>query len=337
MAKLKILIFEYITGGGYSASEMPDFLAREGLLMLSSLINDLSKLRHIELLVMLDIRFKDHIRLPTSQSVFIGPEQDCWRVYQQLLSTCDAVWPVAPESGGVLYKLCTLAEQAGKMLLTSAPPAVAIAGNKWLTYQYLQRHAINTVATEQLQNFHYNQGEWIIKPVDGVGCEDSYLITTEDDFHQLSQQLNKINYIVQPHINGRKTSLSGLFKQGEGWLICVNLQQFTIINKQYQLTGIDANIPVQRQPYITLMTELAAALPELWGYAGIDLIECGDEIYVLEINPRLTTSCVGINEACGINYANEVLALLTGRPTLQILNNQTIHINLNGQVNDAEF
>ncbi|MBM4208044.1 MAG: ATP-grasp domain-containing protein [Gammaproteobacteria bacterium] len=331
MAKLKILVFEYITGGGCGAAEMPDSLAREGLLMLSSLINDLSKVEDIETLIMLDVRVNTLIKLPENHCYYVEPEQDCWQVYRQLLPVCDVVWPIAPESGGILFKLCELAEQAGKTLLTSASSAVAIAGDKWLTYLHLRRHTINTIVTEQLQQFQYRQGDWIIKPVDGVGCEDSYVITTEDDFRQLSQRLEKSRYIVQPHINGRKTSLSCSFKHGKGWLICVNLQYFVLINKRYQLTGIDVNIPDQRKPYLNLITQIAATLPGLWGYVGIDLIELDDEIKVLEINPRLTSSYAGINRACGINCAKEVLALLTGKPELQREQpamQQTVHINL---------
>lgn len=328
MGKLKILVFEYITGGGFNTSELPGALAREGLLMLSSLINDLAKIERVDFLVMLDNRLCGRINLPASQCAYIKAGHDSWQEFQRLLLTCDAVWPIAPETDGILQKLCELVERSGKLLLTSPASVVALTGNKWLTYQHLRQHAINTVATERLEAFNYANGEWIIKPVDGVGCQGSHLITSQDEFYPLVERLDASQYIIQPHLQGQKTSLSCLFKQGKGWLVCVNLQRFDINNRQYQLTGIDININTLTSRYIGLVDGLAKALPGLWGYVGIDLIETDEEIKVLEINPRLTTSYAGIHEARGINCVHAVLALLNGEPRLETIIHQTVPINL---------
>ena len=56
---MKILVFEYITGGGYSQQEIPESLAREGRLMLLALLQNLLLLQDVELVLMLDERFKD--------------------------------------------------------------------------------------------------------------------------------------------------------------------------------------------------------------------------------------------------------------------------------------
>jgi predicted ATP-grasp superfamily ATP-dependent carboligase len=42
---------------------------------------------------------------------------------------------------------------------------------------------------------------------------------------------------------------------------------------------------------------------------GIDLVVDGDDIYVVEINPRLTTSYVSMHQACGVNPARMLLDL----------------------------
>jgi predicted ATP-grasp superfamily ATP-dependent carboligase len=52
----------------------------------------------------------------------------------------------------------------------------------------------------------------------------------------------------------------------------------------------------------------------LWGYAGIDLILTAGGPVILEINPRLTTSYVGLRQATGENPATLMLDLYrTGR------------------------
>ena len=81
--------------------------------------------------------------------------------------------------------------------------------------------------------------------------------------------------------------------------------------------------------YRTLVQRMAKAMPGLWGYVGIDLIESAEQgPLVLEINPRLTTSYVGINRATGINVAEQSLALLEGEPDLTSINQQAIRVGI---------
>ncbi len=53
---MKILVFEYITGGGFNKQELPDSLVSEGSLMLNALLDDLIRLNGFEITVMLDWR-----------------------------------------------------------------------------------------------------------------------------------------------------------------------------------------------------------------------------------------------------------------------------------------
>lgn len=331
MKKLKILVFEYITGGGFNKFDLPESLAREGLLMLQSMIDNLAEIDKVEPLIMLDFRIAERLAPKPANVHIINPEQDVHQEFTRLMSLCDAVWPIAPESDSILQGLCEEVERSGKLLLTSPSNAVAIAGNKWLTYGYLQRHNIATVPTQQLSAFCFTPGEWIVKPADGVGCADSYLMANQEDFDTMTATLDERKYIVQPHIQGQKMSLSCLFKQGRAWLVCVNRQYFELINKQYHLNRITVNFQSDTSRYLNTVNDVAKAMPDLWGYVGIDLIETIGQIFVLEINPRLTTSFAGIHDALGINCAGAVLELLTGDPSLQPTHHQAININVNGQ------
>lgn len=329
MKKIKILVFEYITGGGLNKLTLPENLAVEGLLMLRALIDCLVKMPTVEFLVMLDYRVVVRISLANDKVFVINAEQDCEQEFTRLMTYCDAVWPIAPESDAVLAKLCALVEQSGKVLLNSSAATVALTGDKWLTYQHLAQYSIATVPTSRLTDFKYHSGEWLIKSADGVSCEDSYIIANANDFLKITNGLNREKYIIQPHLQGKKTSLSCLFKQGCGWLLSVNYQHFIITNQQYHLTEITVNYDTDRVRYHYLVNQIACAIPELWGYVGIDLIETAEQILVLEINPRLTTSFVGINAACGLNCAQAVLDLLQGEPALPIqIKQQSIHVNL---------
>ena len=339
---MKILVFEYITGGGFNKQELPESLAGEGRLMLQALLDNLRSINGIDPLVMLDSRVSSSINTARVDTVIITPEQDSHEEFARLAQHCDAVWPIAPEFDGILHTLCQTVESLGKKLLTSPAAAVAITGNKFNTYQHLKQHHIATVPTRLFTNdaqqlaqalVEFDSaspagkvGQWLVKPVDGVGCADSYILTDRQDFEQMHSRQGQ--YVIQPHIQGKKTSLSCLFKQGSGWLVCVNLQQFNIIKQQYQLSKIIVNYLSELSVYQDLVDNIAHALPELWGYVGIDLIETPEQLLVLEINPRLTTSFAGIYAALGINIAENILQLLKGKPTLKAGCNQPITIKV---------
>ncbi len=310
---MKILVFEYSTGGGFNKTDLPVALASEGLIMLNALLDCLCQIQDAELMLMLDCRVSDAVNTAGIDTVLIQSHHDTLYEFEQLAAQCDAVWPVAPEFDGILEMLCQLVESLRKLLLTSPASVVRLTGNKWLTFNELTRHHIATVETRLFKDVSYAAGEWLIKPVGGAGCNNSYLMTSEQDFKLLPEKLPESGeFIIQPHLQGEKTSLSCLFKEGQGWLLCVNLQKFELVDKQYQLKEITVNYTSDLQKYDSLVKEIARAFPALWGYAGIDLIETADGIVVLEINPRLTTSFAGIQAARGINVAQCVLDLLNG-------------------------
>ncbi len=349
---MKILVFEYITGGGFNKQELPDSLLREGSLMLEALLDNLrSCAEHgndIAVVVMLDSRVKGSINTAGFDTVIIKPENNSHEEFARIALQCDAVWPIAPEFDGILQSLCQIAELLGKRLLTSPACAVAVTGNKFNTYQHLKQHHIATVPTrmftsdcqylaqELVESSSANPvnkaGQWLVKPIDGVGCSESYILIDRQDFEQMHSRTG--HYIIQPHMHGKKTSLSCLFKEGIGWLLCANLQQFNIINQQYHLSKIIVNYYSDISVYQDFVDNIAHALPELWGYAGIDLIETPEQILVLEINPRLTTSFVGIYAALGTNVAENILQLLKGMPTLKAVCNQPITVKVNQNESD---
>jgi len=333
---MKILVFEYITGGGFNKQNLPEALLAEGCLMLQALLDDLrryAELGHeLEVRVMLDERVKALINTSGMQAVFISPEQNTTDEFTRLMQHSDAIWPIAPEFDGLLQGLCQTVVDLNKVLLTSPAQAVAITGDKWLCYQHLKRHHIATVPTRLftgVEQYDQQQGKhsaWVVKPIDGAGCINSYMFTDRQDF--MAMQACTGRYLIQPQLLGQTTSLSCLFKHGRAWLLCANQQQFTISKQQYHLAGLMVNYTDQLAAYRILVDAIALALPELWGYVGIDLIETPEQTWVLEINPRLTTSFVGIHEALGLNVVEAIMQLVKGEPCLKTQRHQAVSLKV---------
>lgn len=330
---MKILVFEYVTGGGFSRERIPDTLATEGLLMLKALLQDLSEIANIKLIVMLDIRFADSISeyAEAIEIVTIDEHQSVLETFQKHVERCDAVWPVAPEMNNILFDLTRMIEHLGKRLLSSSSEAVAITSNKLETFRHLTQHQIETVPSEPFiaDGFHPTDRH-VIKPVDGMGCEQTFRVDSIEDWTRIKPRLDGDSYIIQPYIDGTPASLSCLFNHGKGWLLCHNVQRIEIKDCRFKLNACRVNEPGVNTNYQTLVDRIAHALPGLSGYAGIDIIETPEYITVLEINPRLTTSYAGIREALGVNVAALVLRMPQNQPSVNPIINRSINLLIDG-------
>lgn len=330
---MKIFVFEYISGGGMNDQVLPESLIKEGELMLQSLTKDLSTQFGVELYITRDYRLSEHFFLQFNNInlIQVAKDSDIKSIFTDLCYQCDAVWPTAPESDGILAELCEIVAASNALLLNTASAAVEITGNKLSTYNYLRKNKIPVVLTKALSYYQWRPIDTcVIKPIDGVGCENSFVVSNKAEYGRVTANIeNMCDYIIQPYIKGRSISLSCLFKQGRAWLICCNEQQIDIERQQFSLTACIVNcVTEQRQILEDIMEAIAEAIPDLSGYVGIDLIATSSGPKVLEINPRLTTPYVGIKEALGVSIAENVLQLIDGEPDIKMTKDQpvTLHI-----------
>lgn len=302
-------------------------------MMLQTLLDDLKPLSNIELLLPLDRRFQQLDLPERTEVVWLDSDDILLQSLPNWLADCDAVWPIAPETGGLLQTVAVLAEQAHKTLLLSASDTVSVCGDKLATARILSEHGLNVVETRPLTDCDETPfpAVVVIKPRDGVGCEGSRIVDSEAGYRHVVDELDDVqNYILQPRLHGTAMSLSCLFKHGRGWLICCNRQQVDIVDGCFRLTACQVNIEANdAKRYLAIVEQIATAMPGLWGYVGIDLIENNrHQPIILEINPRLTTSYAGIRRATGINVAEQTLRLLTAEPELIASENRTVTIDI---------
>jgi tyramine---L-glutamate ligase len=312
---MQILVFEYITGGGFAKEPMPHSLAREGDLMLQALLDDLTEVDGNRLMVMRDARLeppRTRILHGGLEWIQVGAADDLDAVWKSAIRNVDAVWPIAPETGGVLERLCREVRAEGRILLNSPAEAVALTASKLKTLTHLSRCGVDIVPTIGLADFCAQfRGPWVVKPDDGAGCGHTRIIRTRQDLKRLQEIPPAENFIVQPYLEGTAMSLSLLFKQGKAFLLSCNRQHIDIFNDAISLAGCTVNIaPQDRTAFSELAGSIGRAIPELFGYAGVDLVLVDGRPKVLEVNPRLTTSYAVLSTALQQNVAALVLELL---------------------------
>ena len=66
-------------------------------------------------------------------------------------------------------------------------------------------------------------------------------------------------------------------------------------------------LEAQRASCERVASAIANAIPDLWGYVGVDFVDTDEGPVVLEINPRLTTSYLGYRALTQDNLAERIL------------------------------
>ncbi len=308
---MKVFAFEFLSGGGLAGEPPPPpSLAREGDMMLRALVEDLVHVPGIRVVTSRDPRLP---RLEGVRAILPEPGEDALALYARGARWADAAWPTAPETGGVLERLARETLALGKVLLGSRPDAVRLTTSKRATALALTEAGIPAVPTfARADPLPPLPGPWVVKPDDGAGCDGAELVP---DWRAARGRLvgDPGRPVAQPWIEGCALSLSLLCSEGHARLLSCNRQQVRVAHARPALQAVIVNaVPDRDGRLAELAKHIAAALPGLWGYVGVDLVLSERGPVVLEVNPRLTTSYCGLRRALGINTAALVLDLVRG-------------------------
>ncbi len=339
---LKLFVCEFITGGGLCAEALPASLVKEGALMRDALLADLIELDGYEIVTTYDARLAASPLVKSSLQVDSNFE-DC---FKSMLTQVDLVWLIAPESNGTLLKLSELCYEVDVIFLGCEFDSTLIGTSKSLAYEALKEAKIFTIPTLAGDDFVQdeaflavqslampNQSRWVAKPEDGAGCDG---IKVFNDLQKLMAWLKQddryLNYIIQPYQQGITASLSMLCRAGKGWLLSCNEQCISFDSDTFSLNGVAINgMQAYWWRFEILARKVAKMLPDAAGYIGVDVIVDveNDKIYVVEINPRLTTSYVGLREAIGHNPAKLILeSIKDAKFTMPVLQRNMVKISL---------
>ena len=297
-------------------------------MMRDAALRDFSQISNVDVLVTCDHRLSPPKN--AHQVMMVDPEQDVWALWESCIAGADAVLMIAPETNGHLEKLTILAEVLGKTIIGCSSAAVHQAGDKWLSFESLIAHDIPTLETYLANNLpDLISRAYVAKPREGAGCEDmAYFQNINTLKAWIEPRLN--THIVQPYQEGVAASFSMLCRDGKAYLLSANNQNIQIDGHWISYSGGVINgLAEYETEFRALAQKIAQAMPGLAGYVGVDVIIDVDQFYVVEVNPRLTTSYVDLHQACGWNPAQMLLDLFYNEAfVLPAINHKKVEFSL---------
>jgi len=333
---MKLFIYEHITSGALSNEVLPASLEREGNMMLHAIIDDFIQLDDIELIILRDHRLEAiNIINPAIECTFVDNEHAFQQAYQQAIKLADYILPIAPETDNILCDIQNFIQAEGKQLLGCQPTATAISTDKYLCYQSLNSHSIPTpktlLASEwSLSRFGPTHG-YVLKPRDGAGSLDTQFFPDKSALENClnNSQVDLSQFVIQPYIAGTPISLSILCNETSATVLAINNQHISLQDNAFSFLGCTVNgADLSAEQATSISQTIHSAIDGLWGFIGIDAIVSEDNIVIIDINPRLTTSYIGLHESLQTNPAQLLLSMMKTNSVPPIPHRQPVEILL---------
>lgn len=221
----------------------------------------------------------------------------CLDRLRELAEKADYTLLIAPETMGELERLTRLIEETGTRALGSSAEAVALAADKAALGRWLEKRGVPTPPFRIVEPSRGlpDDGAFpaVLKPVDGAGAIDTFRI---DDPNNLPEAAREMTIgLLQPLVRGEPRSASFLVSPDRGArLIAIGGQRMETRGGRFMYRG--GWLPVDCPVASPILTKAVESVPGLRGFVGVDFIWDSDrgDVKILEINPRPTTSCVGL-------------------------------------------
>jgi predicted ATP-grasp superfamily ATP-dependent carboligase len=311
---LRIFVYEYVTGGGMlQQARLPATLRTQGAAMLTALAGDFAALRGAEVLVLRERRCR-RLKLPGCVIDVATPEE-AQRAWTRAVTCSDWTVVIAPEQGHALLQCCRRVLAAGGKLLGPPLELVQLASSKHATAVHLRAEGLPVPEGHLLPPGaplpRWARWPSVLKPDDGAGSEQVVLLRGWKP-----RRLTDRWWRLEAYCAGEPASVAVLGGTA-GCVVLPPCRQRISCNGRFAYRG--GQLPLPRklaQRAVRLAQRTVAALPRHLGYLGIDLIlgdaTDGSRDVVVEVNPRLTTSYVGLRAACRGNLAEAMLQLASG-------------------------
>ncbi len=296
---MRVLLFEWLTGGGLlfeqQALTPAGSLHRQGNQMCQAIAADFVA-AGCEVWVPVD--FRQNLKLPGCRQVPVMAGDQLPLVLEQMSQQVDQLFLIAPESGKRLTRVaCWVSSAAGKFLSPELP-WLELCSDKTAS---CARLATAGVAVPQGCLWRSELDSWpplislpaVLKPNDGCGGEGLRLFT---DTWGPPPDANGAHWRVEAWEAGEPLSVTALVGRN-GYQLLQPTHQIFAAGNFGEYTG--GNVVADQQLVTLARQAVEMALPALKGIGGMlgfDLVvdRSRERAVVIEVNPRLTSSYVGL-------------------------------------------
>jgi predicted ATP-grasp superfamily ATP-dependent carboligase len=353
-ADLRVFVYEFVTGGGFLdrlLEEIPGSLLAEGTAMRDALASDFAAIPGVQVDLICDARLKA-MNHPGVIAHGVASLKDHERRFDACARDCDWSVIIAPEMGGTLERLARRVLLAGGRLLGPSPDVIALAADKHRLAEHLLGHGMRAPRGVELgaaaslpRDFHYPA---VLKPVDGCGSLCVQFVESADAPLVRGVEISS-RWRLEEYCDGVPASVSLLCGPG---VICALPACRQSLSDDGRFTYLGGRLPLGESPTtqasaavrerLRRLAECAVGtLGDICGYVGVDLVLGRDghssKDTVIEINPRLTTSYVGLRAASRVNLAQAMLDAANGRPPILSFDDQPVRFSAAGETRQLPF
>jgi predicted ATP-grasp superfamily ATP-dependent carboligase len=315
---MHILVYEWATGGGLveEPGAVSGSLLREGAAMIGALAADLMKIPGCQVSALRDPRMLQ-LTLPRSNVVDVISKSSQHDEFERLVREADATFLIAPEFDGILLAAARRVLNHGGRLLSPSPEFIAATSDKQRTCSILAAAGVPVPSGVVIEpdeplprEFDYPA---VLKPVVGAGSQDAYLVTGPHDAAPAYAWPRRLERYA-PGLAASVAFLCGPHSR----ISLAPCRQRISDDGRLRYLGGELPLPTGLAERAAGLGERAlAALPPATGYVGVDLVlgrdPHGSEDVVIEVNPRLTTSFVGLRAAARSNLADAMWLIAQGQ------------------------
>jgi len=314
---MHIFLYEWATGGGLveECGSLPESLVMEGSAMIGALVADLTRINGCRITTMRDPRVLQ-LALHGCHVVDVTDASSHNQEFERLVSQADATILIAPEFDGILRKAAERVDSSGGRLASPSLDFIRLAANKQRTCEILAAAGIPTARGIALEPDEPLPGDFpypaVIKPIDGAGSQDTYVVSGPHDAPPAYAWPRRL----EQYLPGMAASVAVLCGPTSRVALAPCKQR---LSNDGRLRYLGGELPLMAglaDRAVRLAERALTALPSTIGYVGLDMVlgsdPHGGEDAVIEVNPRLTTSYVGLRAAAQSNLAQAMLRIGQG-------------------------
>nr|WP_303714943.1 ATP-grasp domain-containing protein [Methanoculleus marisnigri] len=242
---------------------------------------------------------------------------------RRLAPGCDVGLVIAPDR--LLFRYTQILEGLTHNVGCGSMNA-AVCANKQRTAAILSRNGVAVPPDA-------GEGRRIVKPVTGCGAQGVRLTDEEPGAGEFAQAYVEGETLSVSLVGSRVTgNVCEYYSGNPPLLLAVNRQEIAVGDDgRVRYLGGETPVHPDREEEIVEVAVRAMNILGCQGYAGIDII-AGDRIYVVDVNPRPTTSLVGIASVMEEEIADILVKASHGEAPAEVHLSGSVRFDKDGRI-----